>query len=62
VIDTMFLQEFLHVCIVKLLSSVSLQNFRTSFIVLNYLCNHCSYIISALDLERYGTCILATHR
>jgi len=61
VIDTMFLHEILHVCIVKFLSSVSLQIFRTSFIISNYFCDHCIYIISALSLERYGPCILVQH-
>jgi len=58
-IDIMFLQEFLHVCIVKFFPSVGLQIFQTTFTVSNYLCDHGSYIISAL--ERYGPCILAQH-
>jgi len=61
-INIMFLQEFLHVCsTVKFFSSVGLQIFRTSSIVLNYFCNRYSYVISALGLEWHNPCMLAQH-
>jgi len=56
-----FLQEFLHVCIVKFFSSVGLQIFRASSIVLNYYCNRYNYVISAFGLEWYSPCMLAQH-
>lgn len=60
-IDVMFFQKFLHVCIVKFFSSIGLQIFRTSSTISNYFCDCHSNLISTLGLERYSPCVLAQH-
>ena len=60
-VDVMFLQEFLHIRVVKFLSSVSMQISRTSSIVENYLYDCLCHLVSALGIERLGQCVLTQH-
>ena len=60
-INVVFFQEFLHVCVVKFFSHIGLQIFRISSIILNYLCDRCSHLISTLGFQQYSPCILTQH-
>jgi len=55
VVDVMFFQEILYICVVKFLSHVGLQIFRTFSFVSNYLCNYSNHFIFILGFEWYGT-------
>jgi len=61
VIDAMFLYGSLHVSIVKLFSHISLQVFRMSATLSNYLDDSVSRLASTFTLERYGPRVFAQH-
>ena len=60
-VDIAFLQEFLHIRIVKFLSSVSIQIFRSSCIVSNYFCDHLCHLVPAFGFEQFSLCMLTQH-
>ena len=56
-VEVVFFQEYLYICILKFFSHIGLQIFRTSSIALNYLCDCCSHFSSIFCFERYSVLI-----
>ena len=60
-VDVAFLQEFMHIRVVKFFPSISMQIFRTSSIISNYLCDRLRHLVSVLGFEWFGPYMFIQH-